>query len=254
MSYILDALRKAEQERHLGQTPSPVVPTTPSAVPMRPRSWVWLGVGLGVGLNIAVLAYLLMQQRQATTPAPATATTAPPPAPSSGTPTAMTAASLPSAATQLITTTSTTVPPSPPATAPSGMSATVSPLKPILHPTANAQRERQRKPTVKPPPVPAVTSTPRPAATPPGPSVTMAPEPPPLVSALPASARRRGAVALNLDIHVYSPSADKRFVVVGGQRYREGEQMADGTVLEAVTPSGATLRQGNRRFRLALPR
>ena len=86
-----------------------------------------------------------------------------------------------------------------------------------------------------------------------GPTVTVGPEPPPLLDALPA-ATRRGLPELNLDIHVYSPKADTRFVVINGRRYREGDPIEKGAVLESVTPNGAVVRQGGRRFRLSVRR
>ena len=59
---------------------------------------------------------------------------------------------------------------------------------------------------------------------------------------------------LNLDIHVYSPKPDARFVVINGRRYREGDPVEKGAVLESVTPGGAVLRQGGQRFQLSVRR
>jgi general secretion pathway protein B len=86
-------------------------------------------------------------------------------------------------------------------------------------------------------------------------SVTLAPapEPVPALETLPAGARR-GIPALNLDIHSHSADPDKRFVVINGQRYREGERLGEGPVLETVTRDGAILRQGGQRFRLPVRR
>lgn len=246
MSYILDALRKAEEERHLGRPPNPIAASTPTK-PVQQRLWLWLGAGLGLGFNAALLAYLLLVKPQPPSPIATTASTAlepkasertasdVKPAPSITSQPAAPAQGAPAASPESATARSVSPTPSPGASrkTPGG-----APLAgPLLHPSAIANQERRRK-APKPPP---------------GPSVSIGREPPPLLEAIPANARR-GAPAFNLDIHVYSPNAEKRFVVVGGQRYREGEQMGNGTVLEAVTPTGATLRQGNRRFRLSLPR
>lgn len=84
-------------------------------------------------------------------------------------------------------------------------------------------------------------------------SATPGPESPPPLDTLSTSARR-GLPALNLDVHVYSPDADKRFVVINGRRYREGEPLGEGPVLEAVTTNGAVLRQGSQRFQLSVRR
>jgi general secretion pathway protein B len=65
---------------------------------------------------------------------------------------------------------------------------------------------------------------------------------------------QRGIPALNLDIHIYSADPDKRFVVINGRRYREGERLSEGPVLESVARDGAILRQNGRRFRLSVRR
>jgi general secretion pathway protein B len=67
-----------------------------------------------------------------------------------------------------------------------------------------------------------------------------------------SAADRRGMPALNLDIHIYSADPDKRFVVINGRHYREGERLSEGPVLESVVRDGAILRQDGRRFRLSV--
>ncbi len=86
-------------------------------------------------------------------------------------------------------------------------------------------------------------------------SVTLAPAPEPIppLETLSASARH-GIPALNLDIHVHSATPDKRFVVINGRRYREGERLGEGPMLERVTRDGAILRQDGQRFRLSVRR
>lgn len=213
MSYILDALRKAEHERHLGQPPNPAA-SPPPVQSSGQRLWLWLSVGLGLGFNAALLAYFLIQPRSAIQPtatAPA-ATTAPPIA-------------------QLApTATPTAAPRESPASKPIPPESS--------RPSITASKERRQEPPPKPSP---------------GPSVTIGPEPAPLLDTLPTSARH-GLPALNLDIHAYSPDTDKRFVVVNGRRYREGDTIGEGAVLETVTANGAILRQGGRRFRLSVRR
>lgn len=82
--------------------------------------------------------------------------------------------------------------------------------------------------------------------------LTSHPEPvskPPLLDVLPVNARRN-IPALKLDVHIHSDQARQRFVIINGRRYREGERIEEGPVLETITPDGATLRQGRQRFRL----
>lgn len=235
MSYILDALRKAEQERHLGQAPNPIT-VPPPVQPSGKQLWLWLSAGLGLGLNAALLIFFLVRPPAASPPAPAAS--APAPAPLSPRP----QATGPAPAT----------PARPEATAPA----------PIQEPPVAQPAPPRKIPAGKPAPAetsrpPAVAiPSPRPEPppkTPSGPSVTLGPEPPPLLDALPADTRR-GLPGLNLDIHVYSADAGKRFVVINGQRYREGDAIGQGAVLETVTPGGALLRKGSQRFRLSVRR
>ncbi|HRC71877.1 MAG TPA: general secretion pathway protein GspB [Candidatus Competibacter sp.] len=259
MSYILDALRKAEHERHLGRPPS----LTASPAPVQPtgqRLWLWLAVGLGLGFNAALLAYFLTRPQPATEPA-TPATTAPKPTQQTlsepGTP-----AGVPKPTTEPIGSappaTAPTQPNSgPPASTPPKTPATVEsppttaqPAAPRKNPAAASPSEAARPPSAAPVRERRQLSAPKPA---PGPTVTIGPEPPPLLETLPAEGRR-GLPDLNLDIHVYSPDRDKRFVVVNGRRYREGDPIEKGAVLESVTPNGAVLRQGGQRFRLSVRR
>lgn len=247
MSYILDALRKAEHERQRGQVPNPLA-SPPWSPASRHSRWLWLGAGIGLSGNIALLVYLLLRPQSAPeptpvlTPAPMAVAPGPvavpapiiapkepgiTPLPVAPVSPSSTAAAKPLASPSLT-----------PERAPSKAPASTS-LSATRAPTT-VGRERRREPA----PIPKPTAG--------GPSVTFGPEPPPLLEMLPASARR--GLPAKLDIHVYSPDADKRFVVFNGQRYREGESIGEGAVLETVTPGGATVRQGSRRFRLAVPR
>ena len=259
MSYILDALRQAERERHLGQPPSLTAPP-PAAEPGRRRFGWWLTLGLGLGLlNAALLAFFLIRPQPATPPVIAATPAPAPTAPAAIAPTP--------AATAPVATVTPGTPPvvparppvedaparkAPPAmprqepiskpVAPVAARSPVAPAQePISKPVTPARRER-REPAASPPPVT------------PG-SVTLAPEPEPVppLETLSASARR-GIPALNLDIHIYSAAPDKRFVVINGRRYREGERLGEGPVLESVTRDGAILRQDGQRFRLSVRR
>ena len=250
MSYILDALRQAERERHLGQPPSLTAPPL-AAEPGRRRFGWWLALGLGLGLlNAALLAFFLIRPQPAT-PRVIAATPAPAPTPTAPVAIAPTpAATAPAATVTLVT--PPVVPARPPVEdaparkAPPAMPRQEPISKPVTPvatrpPVAPARRER-REPPASPLPVT------------PG-SVTLAPEPesvPPLET-LSANARR-GIPTLNLDIHVHSADPNQRFVVINGRRYREGERLGEGPVLESVTRDGAILRQDGQRFRLSVRR
>lgn len=223
MSYILDALRKAEQERHLGQPPT-LTAAPPLTEPTRSRRF-WYGVTvLALGLNALLLAFFLGRSQ----PVPQSASVA---APAAAVPVATPAPRSPpstSAASEKDGT--------PAVSSKEAVGQTVE-SEAALPTVASASRERHQKPA-------------RPTVTP-G-SVTIAPVPELMPPEPLSAADRRGMPALNLDIHIYSADPDKRFVVINGRHYREGERLSEGPVLESVVRDGAILRQDGRRFRLSV--
>lgn len=251
MSYILDALRKAERERHLGQPPSLTVPSLP-AEPGQRRLGLWLAVGVGLGLNAALLVFLLTRAPPASTPvvaappAPmATATPAPPPAPPALPPAKETS--------EKAEATAVAQEPARPA-APVRSAALAATVQPNASLPVTLHLAPAGKPVAPEPVRPARRPEPGRLPLAPG-SVTLAPAPestPPL-EMLSAGARR-GVPPLNLDIHIHSADPDKRFVVINGRRYREGERLSEGPVLESVTRDGAILSQGGQRFQLSVRR
>ena len=61
----------------------------------------------------------------------------------------------------------------------------------------------------------------------------------------------RGLIALpdlHLDVHVYSVTDGERFVFVNMKKYREGERLREGPLIESITPQGIILRHNGRRF------
>jgi general secretion pathway protein B len=55
---------------------------------------------------------------------------------------------------------------------------------------------------------------------------------------------------MKLDIHVYSAKPAERFVFVNMRKYVEGQSLAEGPVVERITPDGAILNQHGTRFLL----
>ncbi len=53
---------------------------------------------------------------------------------------------------------------------------------------------------------------------------------------------------MHLDVHVYSDVAVDRFVFVNMKKYREGERLREGPLLESITPQGVILQHGGQRF------
>ena len=55
---------------------------------------------------------------------------------------------------------------------------------------------------------------------------------------------------LHLDIHVFAPESAKRFVFINMSKYREGQQLDEGPVLETITETGVILTENGQRFTL----
>jgi general secretion pathway protein B len=86
-----------------------------------------------------------------------------------------------------------------------------------------------------PPPEPEVQSTPapQPVRTQPAPRVKS-------IHELRAEGRLQVA-ELHLDIHVFSENRDERFVFINMAKHREGSRLAEGPVVNEITPEGVIL-------------
>lgn len=271
MSLILEALKKSERQRRLGEMPNL---GTPMLASRRRRSLLpWLAGAIVVAL--AVGAWLRFAPPAETT-TPARADAAP------GTP-AATPAQAPAR----------TMPASPAPTAPAPVAA--APAKPAA---SDARRNLRlpaaddrpgsvaelpvsslvagpRKPPAATPAAPAPTApaarpvAPKTAATTPvaKPAATAAatdalaarakparPAPrKPAVPALPSIwempyAVRKDLPALALTMHVYSSVPAERFVVVEGERHVEGDDLGDGVTLREIRSDGIVLDFKGKRF------
>ena len=65
------------------------------------------------------------------------------------------------------------------------------------------------------------------------------------------SVARGGVPPLHLDLHVYASQPQQRFVFVNSRKYREGDTLTEGPVVEEITPDGAILNFRGSRFRLS---
>lgn len=110
---------------------------------------------------------------------------------------------------------------------------------------------RKNAPPREEPVEPEVTT---PAAATAEPTVTIAPQPVntaslPTIHELQAS----GALTLpemHVDIHVYSEDPDDRFVFINMAKSKEGSQLAEGPLVEEITPDGVVLRHNGTSFLL----
>jgi hypothetical protein len=231
MSYILDALTKAAQqrERHV-----PVVQRLLSAAPAKRTSWTQvphrLPAALAAGASLLAVALVWWL---GSTPSPTPPETTP-------------ALSTPAPRTPSVENMRPVkVAPSPRPEAPAAKPAPVEPAASAVTPadTAKPQAPASPSPATRPP---ATIVQPVPAP----PRASVAPSTPP-ASARPTSAER---AALRLEALIYSDVPAQRMVFINGRRYTEGE-MIDGRLrVEEIQEDGVALNDQGRRFTLRVVR
>lgn len=250
MSYILEALKKSEQERQIGQVPDlSVIQETPArAAPRWPR-WLLAALLLNI-VVLAVLAWRIWDARMSASLASS------PPAPSDTQQTAQSAAdaalesgtrgvdavdaSLSSAAAvpaQNLAPASGTVPapelPEPVSHQPTPAPVPAQPLQPA----AQAQTETQLGPDLEPlPPVDSVDAA---AAV-------------PRWEDLP-DAQRAGLPVPRIDVHVFAQEPERRFVLIELRKYHQGDTLEDGAVIETILADGIVLSYQGRQYRVDRP-
>lgn len=228
MSYILDALRRAQAERERGQVPGLEARTLAQAPPQPAppqTSGLWLGGALALaGLTVAALVLW----RGEGPPAPVAAS-GPAWAPAAGPAQAVARAGGPRAAVP----TPTTPPPMVVVSAP-----VLPPARPPLQPAPGP------KPVV--PATPALLPLPASAQPVPPPSSVRAVQLAQLSPDL-----RRELPAMVLGGAIWSDNAASRFVIVNGQVLREGDAVAPGVVLERIAPKAVFMRW--RDWRIEVP-
>ena len=64
-------------------------------------------------------------------------------------------------------------------------------------------------------------------------------------------AARGGVAALHLDLHVYVTQPQQRFIFVNSRKYKQGDTLAEGPLVEEITPDGAVLNFRGSRFKLS---
>jgi len=218
MSYILDALRRADAERERGHVPGlhsqPVPPASADAPPARTLAPL---VAAGIGAAVLLLGAAGWWVLGRDVPAPPVAARVPAPAP------APVVAAAPS-----------------PAPAPAPV-----PPAPLAAPPA--------LPAAPPPPVLARPAPP-PEAPPPRPAPAPAPAAPDSrvvgYEQLPDDVRRQ-LPPLAIGGAIYSDSPASRLLIVGGQLLHEGDSAAAGVVLEQIKPRSAVLRWRDLRYEVS---
>jgi len=56
--------------------------------------------------------------------------------------------------------------------------------------------------------------------------------------------------SLHLDVHVYSHDPAERFVLINMRKYRTGEKLQEGPVVDDITPDSVILSLHGQRFRM----
>lgn len=236
MSYILEALKKADRERAAGHVPDLETVHRPEPAPRKPYRWLWLLVALFVfnGVLVALLAtrhdvapgrdevapHSTSGEHIAALPQPLR-----PRAPVESPPSAR-------------------LPP-PPKVASHAPPTPVQPSQvvasrpvPVIRP-ATGKGEAAVAPSV-------VEQRPEPAATQ-SPAVTQGASTIPDWDDLPLDFRS-GFSMPRMDVHVYDSDPRRRFVLIDLQKFREGDRLSNGAVLEEILPNGIVLSYQGRRF------
>lgn len=215
MSYILDALKKADRERDLGEVPDLETAHWRARRHPRPQLWVWIVGALLVFNGLLIVLALLDRDSGDVLPAAdvARSETAPPER--------IPIVPVPRAPVDSVqTTTRPRVPMRPP------VQRTVKQAPPVPSPAV-------KTPVTTPASQPEVAST--------------------VEAGLPEwrelSLEFRSGLSLpRIDVHVYAEDPARRFIMADLKKYREGETLANGAVLERIHPDSIQLNYQGTRF------
>ena len=213
MSYILDALRRADSERARGAVPgvhAQPVPAAAGAPDRAPRSvpLAWVVIG-GLLVLVGVLAWQLLNSEPARV-----AVAAAPVAPVAESP------------------------PAPPAVPESPAAEVAAPPPPAPKQAPAAERKPAKRAATRPQPATAASPAPAP---PEPPVVKQADLPPQIRSQLPA---------LQVGGSVYSKDPASRYLILNGQLFRENAEVAKDLTLEQIQLRSAVLRFKAHRYRI----
>ena len=212
MSLILEALRKSEAERRRGNTPDVAMELPPAPLRTRKPTPAWLWPLLLAAIVVVALAWWLAGRRD-------------------------------DAAANAPAVDAVAVEAAPVASAPA-----VVPRTPVAVPATKAAAPAQAMET----PEPAVVAAPVAASPRPSPMPAREPTPPPNIpppAPVPAATSMSG---VKLSMHMWDASADKRFVILNGQRMGEGDRNGDVQVV-AIERDGVVVERDGQQARVPLP-
>jgi general secretion pathway protein B len=210
MSFILDALKKSENERQLQAGPSFVdIKSAPRA--SRPPT-LWIAIGVLLTINVIILGIFLGRRGNLSSE----------PIPTAAAPTTPVATSMPATATAQASSLPATAAPLPPAAAPAApvtdqdVAAQVAPEPRLDRPQLDNYATDQNLPTIN--------------------DVV--------------AQGRATLPDLHLDMHVFATSPAERFVSINSHKLREGMQLEEGLRVERITRDGVVLNYRGLRFLL----
>ncbi|HEY8538808.1 MAG TPA: general secretion pathway protein GspB [Steroidobacteraceae bacterium] len=246
MSFILDALKKSENERQRNIGPS--LAEIQVRRPQSERPWWAVAVAALLVINLGVLLIVLMREPAPPTPAATVAEQHP-----------ASAAPAPQPATVQPTMQPNTVPPAA-VRAPSNGSPAVQPLEEAASPVpyedeppynpalAGAARVPDRPPVVQP--INPATGSAIPSETT-FPARTRGPAEDVILPTLESLVASGVSVPeMRLDIHVYHSNPRERFVLINMRKYVEGQVLSEGPMLERISQEGVILNHNGQRFLL----
>lgn len=230
MSFILDALRKSEAARRRSEAPDlfATMPATPEPVRARPNWPLWLLGAVAACSLIAVLWLLAQRAPEAPTVSPTVDASA------ETTPTDEAAASAPAPEPNTI--------PTPPQARPLVEPAPAPPPAAVAATSPSAATPLPPPPREPPAPPPEVAVAAAPILPPAGSVVSLADLDP---------ATRKLLPPLKLSMHLWNETAAQRFVILDGQRLREGDLLGE-LVIERITRDGAVLAWRGSQLRIEL--
>ena len=246
MSYILEALKKAQAERQLGSAPTIHAPAQSyAAAPSQSAGRRYAAIGVGTGVLVALAVVWWTRQGGEQTAAPAVVAQAPAPV-TTAAPAAAPPARAPAPA-----------PMPAPAPAPAAAPAAATPA-PASAPSPVVKEAAPTRPAIvsEPAPEPAPPVKTRVAEAPPAPVAAPAAVQAPAedsvrtLQQLPEAIQRE-IPKVAFGGYIYSPDPAERLLLVDKMLRREGEEVAPGLVLERLLPKAAVMNYRGYRYRVA---
>ncbi len=226
MSYILEALKKAEQQRGLGRVPG-LDSVHEQARGGARRRWLWALTGVVI-LNAAVLLVLVWPDQWWDRRVDVPVQSAPPPV--AYQPDSLSEQPLSSQAAQ--------------AQVRRPVGEPAEPLQ-LPAPPLDGQRRQQVPPGPVAAGVPEIPTRLQQTEPRPGKAMKI-----PTWPQIPGYLLEQLSGSLRLDVHVFASQPADRFVLINMKKYHQGQQLQEGPRLDEITADGVILSLGGEKFRL----